>query len=180
MVSLRADGESTPAALMRVGSELAREASAYHVRPKLDAAARNVDVSGRMAGRTLDGASRHLRTAPAASPRGADYELEIRVRRYGIVARSWNANAYFTIDADLILLDGATGRRIWRTRVRQSDPVGPRILAGTDRTVSNTVTAIMLTMMSQSEIERALELLADYAADVMVDRLVRGLDRARG
>lgn len=177
-LSVRIDADNPAETLVRVGSEIAREVQAQRVRPRLAAAAASVDVRSRMGERTVQHAARHLRATPATGT-AVDYELEVRIRRYGIVAASWTAPAYFLIDAEMLLLDGATGRRIWKSRVRQRDPVQPYALSGGDRRVTNTVTAIALANMSTSELERSLELLADYAADRLVANLVRGLDSAR-
>lgn len=176
-LSLRGDADNPLDALVRIGSEAAREVQVQRARPRLAEAAARVDVRTRMSERTLQHAARHLRASPVADATTADYELEIRVRRYGIVAASWTSPAYFLVDADMTLLDGATGRRIWRTRLQERDPVQP--FAVGHRNVTNVVTAIALANMSTEEIERALELLADYAADRMVARLAHGLDAAR-
>jgi hypothetical protein len=177
-MALRVDADDPLESLVRIGSEAAREVQAQRVRPKLTEAASRVDVRGRIGQRTLEHGARHLRATPVAGTHAVDYELEIRIRRYGIVAASWTAPAYFLVDAEMTLLDGGTGRRIWRTRLRQRDPVQPFAVAG-NRNVTNVVTAVALANMSTQEIERALELLADYAADHMVARLARGLDAAR-
>lgn len=173
------EGGGTPLqTVLRVSSEIAREASFRQFRARLDSAATSVDVSRRLSDRALQNASRHLRATPVTGSQTGDHELEIRIRRYGIVANSWTTTAYFSIDAEVLLLDGATGRRIWSTRVQGRDPVGSN--AGIDdRSVGNVVTALSLANMSTSEIERALESLADYAADRVVEKLARALDDVR-
>lgn len=176
--ALRVDTDRPIAALLRVGSEVVREVQKHQIRPRLDSAAVRVDVEQRLSERLLDNAARHLRAAPAAEARTADYELEVRIRRYGIVASAWSAPAYFLIDADMTLLDGATGRRIWRGRVQQRDVVRPYAATGS-RTVSNTVSAVALASMSVDDISRQLENLADYAANSMSTYFARSLDQAR-
>jgi hypothetical protein len=176
--ALRVDPDRPLDALLRVGSEIAREVQKHQIRPRLDSAAVTVDVEARLSERLLDNAARHLRAVPAADARTADFELEVRIRRYGIVASAWTAPAYFLIDADMMLLDGATGRRIWRGRVRQTDAVRPYAATGS-RTVSNTVSAIALANMSVDDIARQLENLADYAANSMAVYFARSLDQAR-
>ncbi len=165
--------------IFRIGSEIAREASARRLRARLDSAATAVDVSGRMGERALHNAARHLRASAVTGSGAGDHELEIRVRHYGIVATSWTAGAYFSIDADVFLLDGRTGRRIWNTHVRRRDPVGSSTINADDRSVTNVVTAITLANMSADEIRRALESLADYAADRVVEQLAKSLDGVR-
>lgn len=176
--ALRLDTDRPLDALLRVGSEIAREVQKHQIRPRLDSAAVAVDVDARLSTQLLDHAARHLRATPVPDAATADYELEVRIRRYGIVASAWSAPAYFLIDADMMLLDGNSGRRIWRGRVRQRDAVRPYAATGS-RTVSNTVSAIALASMSVDDISRQLENLADYAANSMSVYFARSLDQAR-
>jgi hypothetical protein len=176
--ALRVDPNRPLDTLLRVGSEIAREIQKHQIRPRLDSAAVAVDVDARLSARLLDNAARHLRAVPVPDARTSDYELEVRIRRYGIVASAWTAPAYFLIDADMTLLDGSTGRRIWRGRVRERDAVRPFAATGS-RTVSNTVSAIALANMSVDDISRQLENLADYAANTMSVFFARSLDQAR-
>jgi hypothetical protein len=165
--------------IVRTSSNVAREAAALRMQARLDSAAARVDVSGRLGTRVLQGASRHLRTTPVRDARRADYELEILVRSYGLVASSWHSQAYFTIDCEVRLLDGATGRRIWKQDVHATDIVRPAVFGRTGRNISGAVTAIALANMSAAEIERALAGLSDFAGDFLVRELAESLDDAR-
>jgi len=69
---------------------------------------------------------------------------------------------------------------IWRTNERSRDPVRVAVVCVEDRSVTNVITAARLANMSEDEIRRALESLADFAADAVVAALARGLDDARG
>lgn len=161
----------------RVGSEAAEELSARAVRARVDSAGRSIDVSRRIGDRLLQNASRHLRSTPVEGTR-ADFELEIRIRSYGISAESWRSTAYYFINADMMLLDGATGRRIWETDVRAHDAV--RSVRGAGTSVGNVIAAVELSRLSSDEIARELESLSDFAADFLLEQLVEGLDDARG
>lgn len=174
---LAVDGNNALEALVRAGSEIARAVSADETRARLDSAAAHVDVSARMSERLLEGASRQLRTRPVRAPQQGDFELEVRIKRYGITASSWSASAHYLIDADLVLLDGATGRRIWKKHVTARRPVGPSVFAG--RTVRNVVTAVSLARASTAEIERSLAELADFSADTFTRELADGLAKVR-
>ncbi|MFW6079805.1 MAG: hypothetical protein ACODAE_09295, partial [Gemmatimonadota bacterium] len=88
------DTDNPLGTLIRAGAEIARETSAADTRARLDSAARTVEVSDRMGGRVLGDVSRYLRTRPVedletGAREAVDFELEIRVDRYGIVADSW-------------------------------------------------------------------------------------------
>ncbi len=175
---LHARGEDPLVALVRAGTEIARNQSAEQFRSRLDSAAASVDVPARMSRRLAGDASRHLRTRPVDDPARADFELEVRLNRYGIRADSWTSTARYLIDADLSLLDGATGRRIWKKTVRASAPVGTAVRVD-DRSLSNVITAATLARMTTPEIERSLEELADFAADRLTRELEESLNDAR-
>jgi hypothetical protein len=166
--------------ILSVGGSVARQVAVEGARSRLDSAAAAVGVGDRMGERILAGASRHMRTIPVADGRTADYEIEVRVQRYGLIASSWSSQAYFRIHADLWLLDGATGRRIWRSRVRATDPISPAIFGSEARVVGGVVTAISIANLSSAEMQRVLEGLSDFAADHLVRQLARSLDAARG
>lgn len=167
-------------AILSVGSGVARNVAVEGARARVDSAAAAFDISERMGTRILDGASRHLRTTPITDNRLADYEIEVRIERYGLTASSWTSQAYFTIDADLWLLDGATGRRIWKSGVHATDRVSPAVFGPDGRTVAGVVTAISIANMSAAEMQKVLEGLSDFAADWLVDELAHSLDDARG
>lgn len=172
--------ESRPLeSILRVSSGVAREVSLAKVRTRLDSAARGVDVADRMGDRLLRDASRHLRTTPVSDARTADYEIEVRVRRYGITASSWSSAAYFLVQADLILMDGATGRRIWKEDVRATERIQPIVFGRDADIVGGVVTALAVAQLSAADLQRALEGLSDFAADHLTRRLVDALDDAR-
>ncbi|NLG62666.1 MAG: hypothetical protein GX539_10495 [Candidatus Cloacimonetes bacterium] len=166
--------------VLSVGSGIARNVAVEGARARVDSAARAVDISERMGARILDRASRHLRATPTTDNRNADYEIEVRITRYGLTASSWTSQAYFTIDADLWLLDGATGRRIWKSAVHATDQVSPVVFGPDAHAVGGVVTAISIANMSAAEMQKVFEGLADFAADWLVNRLAHALDDARG
>lgn len=183
-MDLDLDADNPLEALARVGAEIAREVSAEKLRARLDTAATAVNVSDRMGDRVLRSSARYLRARPVedavANGQSVDYELEIRVHRYGITADSWSAGAYFMIDAGMMLLDGKTGRRIWVTDVHATKPVRNSDLGIGNESVTSIVTAVRLSELSTQEIERALGTLADFAADHIVNEFSKALDEARG
>jgi hypothetical protein len=165
--------------VLNVSSALALEVSAHRAMPKLRAAATSVNVRDRMGERVLEVAARHLRAVPVWTPGTSDYEIEIRIYRYGITSSSWNSGASFLIDAELFLLDGPSGRRIWKSHVRSTSPVRPLLSSG-EPAVDGAVSALALANMSTEEIQAQLELLADFSADRLLTALIDALDDTRG
>lgn len=175
-------GEGWAGALFRVGTGIYKESQASKARMRLDSAVVSVDVSMRLADRLLEGGARQLRTRPVTSKEEADYELEVHVKRYGIEADDWDSEARFHMEAEVFLLDAITGRRIWKAKVQESEPVNRRAWTGEPMggPISDIVTASALANLSVPEMERTLEYLADYCADRVVDKLRKGMDKVRG
>jgi hypothetical protein len=175
----RTNGANDPVdAIFTLGNAVANEVSARRAATRLRDAAAAVNVRDRMSDRVLEGAARHLRAVPTAFRTEADYELEIRVRRYGITTGSSEQETRFVLAADLSLFEGLSGRRIWTATVDAHNPVRP-LLASGDPAIDGAMSVIALSNLSTLEMERQLELLADFAADTLIDELARALDRAR-
>jgi hypothetical protein len=172
-----AEGQEWWAQLVRVGTEVARQVQADEARKKLEEAAETVDVATLMADQVLDQASRLLRAQPVTTVQEADFEIETRIRQYGIQANSWDSQASFFVDAEVVLLESGTGRRIWDADVQARDPINPSGWgAGVD--LGNIITAQALARLSVEEIRLALQALADYSAQAVVEALANGLERA--
>lgn len=163
--------------LFRIGSEMARDAQAERAGEKLAEASEQVDVAGLMADRVLERGAQLLRARPVESVADADYELEVRVKEYGIRADSWDSHADFFIRADVLLLESATGSRIWKESVEARDPINPGSW-GAGGSVGNLITAQALGRLSVAEMREALGDLAVYSADAITTKLAEGLDRA--
>jgi hypothetical protein len=172
-----AEGQEWWSQLIRVGTEIAREVQADEARKKLEEAAETVDVATLMADRVLEQGARLLRAQPVTTIQEADFEIETRIKQYGIQANSWDAQASFFFDAEVSLLDSRTGRKIWDADVQASDPINPSGWgAGVD--LGNIITAQALARLSVEEIQLALRALADYSAEAVVDELAAGLEKA--
>ena len=165
-------------AVLEVGGRIAKEVEASRVRARLDSAVAGVDVVDRMAIRTLDRSARLLRASPVADEVGADFVVEVVMRRYGIDAKDWNAAAHFFVDADVFLIGGQDGVQIWKSHVRERDPIMPAIF-GPGTIVRDVVTAATLAGLSVEEIEQTLERLADFASDRITSRLRNAMEKVQ-
>jgi len=163
--------------LLHLGSHVARDYQADQVGEKLWRAADSVDIAGLTADGVLERAADLLRGRPVESIQESDFQIEIRIKEYGIAAGSWDARAFFFVKADVFILDGETGRRIWKESVDASDPVNPHgwLFGGT---LANLVSARELSNLSVSEIRDALVGLADYSAVKVAEKLEAGLEKA--
>ncbi len=164
--------------LLRIGSEMARDAQAERAGEKLAEASEEVDVAGLMADRVLERSARLLRARAVESVAEADFELEVRVQEYGIRADSWDSHADIFIHAEVLLLDSSTGTRIWKEGVEARDPINPGRWSG-GGPLGNLITAQALGQLSVAEMREALEDLAVYSADHITAGLEEGLDRSR-
>ncbi len=163
---------------IRAGSRVIRQAESRRLRRRLDSALAIVDVSALIADMTLDRSSMMLRSRAVDDAYTSDYVLDLRVSDYGIVADSWTAGAEFMINARLMLIDGATGRRIWQSEITARDPVRGAVI-GAGPAANNVITALILSSLSVDEIAAALEGLAEFSADRLANRLQRDFIRSR-
>jgi hypothetical protein len=157
-------------AFLRVGTAVVKEGEVQVAQKRLDEALARVDVAERLAEQTLLRGARHLRYHPINDPDQADYLIDLRVADYGLVADSWESTVFFMIDAEVVLIDNATGRVIWDQRVREREPASRRLI-GLGPTAGNVITAATLSKLSSEEMVEAFERLADYSADHLVASL---------
>lgn len=157
-------------AIAAAGSRAAVEIESRRVRARLDSAASRVGVGSRMADRTADRATMYLGARRVAAPSSADFVMDLRVRSYGVSARSWQSAATLYLEADVVLLDAMTGTEIWTTRVNGWDSITPRV-ASTGEVPRDLVTAAGLLTVSSSELERTLQRVIDVSADAATDEL---------
>jgi hypothetical protein len=166
---------------VRVASDIARDVQAERARARLDSAVAVVDVPARMSARVLEQGARELRGRAVANVQDAEFEIELRVKRYGIEADSWDDQASFTIEADVLILDREDRSQIWKAGVDEREAVSSATLGrALPDVVGGAVTAGQLASLSVAEMARALEALADYCADRMIQKLRSGLEKARG
>jgi len=170
MGTYSADGDSPLEAVLNAGSRLAVEVEARRVRARLDSAATRVSVGTRMADRTGDRATMYLGARRVPAPSAADYVLDLRVRSYGVSARSWQSAAQLYLEADVVLIDAATGVEIWATRVNGWDAITPRV-AGTGDVPRDIITAAGLLTVSVEDLTRTLQRVVDTSADAATDEL---------
>ena len=155
--------------VVRAGASIAKEVEARKASTRLDSAAVRVDVSGRLAQRTLERASRYLGTRPVMTPDGADFVLEMHMRSFGIDARS-NRAAYLFTRAEAVLIDRRTGREIWSEEVRGSERLTPWV-AGTPNVPSAIFTAATLHSVTVADFQEALDQLCTYTSNLITNEL---------
>lgn len=172
----RSDGRAS--ALARLGSGLLREVITSDARERLVAAAEQVNVAELLGDRALERAARTLRARPVEDG-PADFEIEVRITRYGITSQDANAQAFFVVEGELLLLDAADGSRIWQTGLDQREPIN-RGDVGLDDSQTNVVTAAVFATLTTEQMATALRGVAWHAADHAAEKLQAGLEKARG
>jgi hypothetical protein len=164
------DGDDPVGAILAAGSRLAVEVEGRRIRARLDSAAARVSVGTRMADRTASRAMMYLGARQVAAPSSADYVMDLRVRSYGVSAAGWKSAARLYLEADVVLIDAATGTEIWTTRVNGWDTLTPRV-GNTGEVPRDIITAAGLLTVSIDDLERTLQRVVDVSADAVTDEL---------
>jgi len=164
-------------AVLRAGSDIAKEVEGRKARARLDSASTHVDATSRMSQRTLERASRYLGTHPVSTADSADYLLEVNMRDYGIDARGQSA-AYLYMTAEVVLLDHRDGHEIWNLNVHGYDRLTPIVHAG-EHVPTGIITAGALSTVSVADFQQVLEELSDYSSDLVTNELRDALWNAR-
>lgn len=154
---------------INIGTAVWKGAEVKDAQVRFDSALLLVDVPERVAAGTLRQTAGVLGYRPVARPQDATYLLDLRVADYGLVADSWSAAVAFSLEAELVLVDRATGRVIWKKAVQETKPLSD--MPGFGPSFGNIFTAATLSRLSAEEMADALEHLADYTAARLADRL---------
>lgn len=142
---------------------------------RLDTAAAFVDVAEIIARRSLLESARALNFRPAGDPDTARFILDVRLIDFGFFARSFEGEVYFSAEADVRLLDGASGEEVWQRRFRERDRVRPDDFLLEE---GRRVTPLLMTRLSTDQLAYGLERLAMFAADRVAEVLASDYRRA--
>ncbi len=154
----------------RVATAAAKYREAREAQARLDSAATMVDVADRIARRVLAQSANLTGFRPEPRPADADYHLDLQVVDYALVADSREGATYFAIEGHVRLLDAHSGRQMWTRRLREREVLDGSVF-GLPAAVGNVVTARALARLTEEEMARGLERLADLTADRIVRRL---------
>jgi hypothetical protein len=152
-----------------IGTALWKGREVDRAQARFDSALTLVDVPERVAAGTLRQTVDVLGYQPVARPADATYVLDLRLADYGLVADSWNAAVGFALEAEMLLVDRASGRVIWKKTVKEREALTD--LPGFGPAFGNVATAEMLSGLSVEEMAGALERLADYTASRLAGEL---------
>ena len=153
-----------------VGSSVVKEAEAEKARVRMDSAYQCIDVNGILKERTLDQVGLHLGAFTVEDPSEADYLIDLLIVEFGIDAKSWDANAFFKLKADVQLIDRANKRLVWETGFEETEQITPGIW-GPVPGVRNVLTAAALANLTVEEMAVILENLVYFSADRITRRL---------
>ena len=168
------DGALTPrdplGSLARLGTAAAKWDAIERAQARLDSTARRLDVADRIARRAFSESARLIGFVPVGAPADADFLLDLRIYDYGLVADSYEGATFFALEAEVVLVDRAEGRELWRRKVREREVLESSVF-GLPAAVGNVVTARALAGLSEDEMAAGLTRLADFTADRIARRL---------
>ena len=164
---------------LRAGTTLAKEITADQTRARLDSAMAQVDLPEHIMDGTLQRCSQYLHLLPIYDPDRSDFLFDMYVNSYGIDAESWDSRVYFEMDLEVYLIDNNTGLEIWKTRVKEKQPMSGLAFGTTSVAAGNVITAIGLSQLSVEEMVEGFQYLADDTADRVARKLRRDYAKSR-
>jgi hypothetical protein len=162
----------------RFGSGLIREAEAKKAQERMDKALERVDLVEIIRERTLEGGAEIIGCRAVDRTDRADLLFDLEIREYGIDAQSNVAGLNFRINVQVELLDTRERSTVWRRRIRERTPISPSVF-GLDDAAGNVLTAVALSMLTEEQMTKGFERLAEEAADHIVSKLHQDFLKAR-
>ncbi|MBN1481324.1 hypothetical protein EH223_03025 [candidate division KSB1 bacterium] len=161
-----------------VGSTVARENEAIKARARLDSAMQMVDVPAIIEEEVLFRAAEMLNFRPVNEVKAADFVFNMRMEKYGIDAKGWDAGTFFVIESKVELIDNQLQRRIWKRSVTAREPLSPRVF-GISTPIENVMDAVALSQLSVDEMAAGMEFLANFSAEIIAEKLYRDYIKSR-
>ena len=150
-----------PAGRPATGPAVTEEDQVRRLQGLLDAATKRVDLAEQVARETLVAGADRLGATISNNPNEADYVLDLRVYHYGLLMRSYNSEANFYIEAEILVREQATDEVIWKKRL---DRLG---------TYETRLTGAEMAYLTEDGMARELEKFAAFAAERMTGALTK-------
>jgi hypothetical protein len=166
------------AAVLNIGTNFAKAASAEEAEGKMRRALVSVNVPVIVLKETFYGSSTALATRMTDSPQEADYLLDLEINEYGIHADSPNGSVKLRIKTTARIYDQRSRDLVWRRTMTQSSDASPQMF-GLGPTIGNVLAATALADMSEEELETGFTNLAKESAREMSRRLEKDLYEVR-
>lgn len=177
--SIYVDRDNPIGSILSIGSTLAKEIQAERARARLDSAMTLVDVPERIRNGTVQNCSRYLHYRPIEDYHNSDFLFDIYIETFGIDAKSWESNVYFQMEVKVHLLDNETGAEIWKTSLKEREPISQGIFDSGSYTADNVLTAIALSKLSVEKMAEGFQYFADYTADHIARKLQKDFVKSR-
>lgn len=174
------DPDDLAISAFRAVTQMTKSVTAGLAQARLDSAMEKVDVPERIKDGALQRCSEYLHFQPIQNYDRSDFLFDMDIDSYGIDADSWDAGVYFKIDLRVYLIDNKSGLEIWKTRVKEKQPVSPTIFGDTGSAAAdNVITAIALSQLSVEEMVTGFQYLADDTADRVAHKLRQDFAKSR-
>ena len=164
---------------LRLGTTIAKEIEIEKLQTRLDSAMIRVDVPGEIKYNTISGCSGYFHFRPVENNRDADFLFDFYVKNYGIDAQSFESNVFFKIDMTVYLIDNRTGTQIWKTGIKEREPMTYSIFFPESYTAGNILTALKLSRLSVEELSKGFKYLADFSAERIITKLKNDFLKSR-
>ncbi|MBN2031005.1 hypothetical protein JW824_12270 [bacterium] len=155
---------------IRIGTSIGKEIQLRQAQQRLDNAMTQVNIPEQIRKRTLEQSSEYLYFYPLEETKGADFLMMMKIKKYGIEAKSWDASVEFIIDLNVRLIDNVRHIEVWEKTIREKTVITGSIF-GLGESFGNVLTASALSDLSEEEMITGFTHLADYTADRVAEKI---------
>lgn len=155
---------------IHIGTSIAKGVEAHNAQKRLDRAMERVDIPEIIRNETFTQCLDYLYMSEALEKKDADFVLLMKIKKYGIDAKSWFSNVEFKIEVEVRLIDNKAHREVWVKTIKEEEPITNHIF-GLGTSANNVITAVALSELSEEEMATGFENLAVYVSGRIAEKI---------
>ncbi len=155
---------------INIGTSIVKGVEAAKAQKRLNAAMDQVDVPEHIRRQTLKRCSEYMHFKAIQKTADADFVYWMKIKKYGIEAKSWDSSVYFKIDVRVRLIDNKNNIEVWKKTVREKQPISGEVFGLSDA-VGDVINAVALSQLTEEEMIVGFSYLSDFVADRIAERI---------
>jgi hypothetical protein len=162
---------------INIGTSIAKGVEAHNAQKRLDSAMEQVDIPELIRAKTFAQCLDYLYLIEAPEKKEADFILMMKIKKYGIDAKSWFSDVEFKIEVEVRLIDNEAHREVWVRTIKEEEPITDYVF-GLGSSANNVITAVALSELSEEEMATGFQNLAEYVSGRIAEKIQKDYMKA--